>query len=289
MEKPALLIPLKSWIKIMAYVDAVDTEITGFFDVEYNPEDNQLEVGEVFLIEQTASGGDVEMDEDAISQFMVEMIKKGKEQMPRGWWHSHVNMNVFWSGTDETTITKDFTNDTYTVSLVVNKKRECKAVVMIWDTVPADHILAITGAIESVVRIDDLPVRIKYESNTIPAAIQKEVDSKVKSKSNKFDFNWSGKKNKSLSTMLWLPKSTDAALEKIDEYQLIHEYNTDVKEWIWRNPKTDTLWVDHWGAMEGIVDETQDRTGPAILVNDKCAYCHYKYPNHNQKCPYKGD
>ena len=68
----------------------------------------RVEGDEVHLIDirvpnQTSTGGDTEVDEDEISQFLNELIDAGED--PRDWnmWiHSHHSMGAFWSGTDTT-------------------------------------------------------------------------------------------------------------------------------------------------------------------------------------------
>ena len=62
---------------------------------------------------------------------MLQRVEEGAIQMPRLWWHSHVDMCVFFSGTDTDNISK-FTSDSYTISLVVNKKSEMKAQLNLW-------------------------------------------------------------------------------------------------------------------------------------------------------------
>src|ERR1035437_3075176 len=126
-----LILPLDSYRKIMAYAQVCEEEISGFADVSFDKEKMALVVGEVYLLKQEVTGGTTDLDEEDIAKFTHEMIKGGSTQLPRMWWHSHVNMSAFFSGTD--TSTMDYLeNDSYTVALVVNKNREMKCTFILW-------------------------------------------------------------------------------------------------------------------------------------------------------------
>lgn len=163
-EKPKLLIPIESWRKIMAYTDLAEGEITGFADVDYDSEQENFIMKEVYLIDQIAEAAEVEMNEEQIAAFMLKRIEAGATQMPRIWWHSHVNMEVFFSGTDDATIS-EFKNDSYTISLVVNKNRDMKAQLNLW---------------KPFTYMSPIEVRIMFEYTDIPQEIIDEVKEKVK-------------------------------------------------------------------------------------------------------------
>jgi hypothetical protein len=55
-------------------------------------------------------------------------LTRNSEGDLKWWWHSHVNMPVFWSGTDEATI-KDLGKHGHIVATVFNKKREYKSAI----------------------------------------------------------------------------------------------------------------------------------------------------------------
>lgn len=186
-----MVLPIESYRKIMAYAKAaIDIEITGFANVEYNKEKGQLIVGEVFLIDQEAGGADVEISEEDIAKFNLQMIKKGVKQLPRLWWHSHVKMDAFLSGPDEQQ-TREFQNDTYNVSLVVNQKGEMKAKMYI-------HAASLIEAMgeqfeqETWIEIDPLPVRIMVEWDEIPKVIVDEVKDKLHDRTGIFG-GWLGR------------------------------------------------------------------------------------------------
>lgn len=241
-EKPKLLIPIESFRKIMAYTQLAEGEITGFADVEYNVERENFVVGEVYLIEQTAQAAEVDMNEEQISKFMLSRIEQGATQMPRIWWHSHVDMAAFFSGTDTQTIS-EFKSDSYTISLVVNKKREMKANLNLWK--PFIYSSAI-----------DVEVMVEYVE--IPDEIVEEVKAKVKdmeSQTTVYDNNyWRNVKKKGNGEKKGEEEATLLRIEdNLDEYDVYEGMATgwipnNVKEgFAWLKEERDNIWVS-WDA-----------------------------------------
>lgn len=282
-----LIIPLASYRKIMAYAQICDTEISGFADLEYNQERSALIVGNVYLLEQRAGGADVHMDEEEVSKFNIQRIKAGAEQLPQLWWHSHVNMEAFFSGTDEATL-KQLQNDTFIVALVVNKRKEMKAKAYI----ATESVTKIMGQIveeKKFIEVDPLQVSIELEYERIPEALKKEVEKKVKARvyetpklPYKSPYVWDledgpyGEKNrrffqhgqstnpkgyKSLVGVLYLPKDPEKALERIEKLGLLREYDNEKHEWVYKNPKTGGVWVDYWDTLEKFEEENKNNKG----------------------------
>jgi hypothetical protein len=122
--------------KIFVYVDAVPGEISGLFTVKVS-EDNQFIMTDVFLLDQEATSGGCELSVDGQTEFLAKLAEEENYEAIedlKGWWHSHANMGVFWSGTDETTQVKEYRPE-YLVSLVVNKKREMKGRLTIYNPI----------------------------------------------------------------------------------------------------------------------------------------------------------
>lgn len=254
-SKPEVIVPVASFKKLMAYTDLCDGEVTGFFDVNWNAAYVDSEgsdprgafvVGEIYLVKQEAGAASVEMDEDGILDAMDELIAAGVSQMPRGWWHSHVNMAAFFSGTDNNTINNDFLNDTYAVSIVVNKRREMKASVVIFEDLPY-------GIATTPLRIDELPITVDGPSETIPEELRREVEEKVKpysapSGGNTYNYQWgkgekdSGKKIHTLK----LPKEKQKALEKIQTLDLRRSWDAAKGDVVFINDATGEIWEDPW-------------------------------------------
>lgn len=259
-----MVFPLESYRRIMAYADVADTEISGFADLEYNSETKQFIVGDVYLLEQKAGGADVHMDEDAMAKFNFDQIKAGKMQLPRLWWHSHVDMGVFLSTTDEDT-TNDLKNDTFNISVVVNKRHNIKtkgyisvSTTVFGETVEGHHV------------IEDIPVRVQYAYAEIPKDIVQEVKDKVTtrpahtysypgvkgwfkgigkdSRDEKFKEKWMQMDRE--EKILRLPKDSIAAAEKISVLELKRQWDTNAQDWGYIDPATGDIWVDYWESLD---------------------------------------
>lgn len=253
-----LLIPLESYKKIMAYVDICDTEVTGFADVEYNPETYQFVIGEVHLVEQEAGAGHVLMDEDIMAKFNVEMIQKGATQLPQLWWHSHVNFQASFSSIDEGT-SLQLQNDTFNISLVVNKKRGMYAKMYL------PILLPLVGDQLFHVEIDPLPVKVQTLYDVIPQELVDEVKEKVTVKVQTttsypgYQYNTAGKYSYSPTTHAptskaskakTLPKVPSDAATKVEKLGLIKNFDTDLNEDVYTDPDNGDIWIDYWGALE---------------------------------------
>lgn len=114
------------------YVDLATDEVSGLGIVSLV--NRQLFIEKIHLLKQKCSSSDTELDPEAISLLMTEMMKNGEDPGKlKLWWHSHANMGVFWSTTDEATAGK-FGNG-WMLSVVANKKKEYKVRLDIYDPV----------------------------------------------------------------------------------------------------------------------------------------------------------
>lgn len=152
--------------KIMDYVIACDTEITGFFDVDFDRERNVFVIENIYpLLEQEGSGAEVEMSAAGIETFNLALMDQGVTQLPRGWWHSHVNMGVFFSGTDREAM-EDLTNETFNVSIVANKNKEMRCDVNLYR--PMRHTF------------ENVTIEVEDDEDVIEQAIFDEINEMVK-------------------------------------------------------------------------------------------------------------
>ena len=222
-EQPQMriVIPFEMYQKLIAYVDVCDTEITGFFDVEYKKEENLFLITKVYdLFDQEAGGADVQMDEEAVSAFNLALIKQGAEQLPRGWWHSHVKMDAFLSGTDEATL-EYLENDSFIIALVANKKHIMKAKIRVFNPYKFE--------------IENVPVEIRLADNDMESKARKEVEKKVKMRSRQsVGYNYYGQQGEFADfntggaelyvhngVRKWLPKDKNKALDRIVDLSLL--------------------------------------------------------------------
>lgn len=112
--------------KIKHWVDKADFEVSGFGKVHYYKEEDCFFVLDAYLVKQEGSGAATEIDQTALGQLMFKT--KDIPGLLNFWWHSHVNMSVFWSGTDTDTI-KELGAQGLCVATVFNKKGEMHSAV----------------------------------------------------------------------------------------------------------------------------------------------------------------
>lgn len=112
--------------QIAFFVDKSNVEISGLGRVKRDQNGNMV-VSKVYLLEQENSGTSTDIDSQAMGKLQYETLA---DQEMHGdlnfWWHSHVNMGVFWSGTDTSTI-QQFGKNGYLLATVFNKKGETRS------------------------------------------------------------------------------------------------------------------------------------------------------------------
>ena len=117
---PVAQAKIDNWVKICP------KEISGLGTVEVLP-DGTLMIDQVYLLKQECTASDTELDSFAITELMGSLPQDKREKL-RFWWHSHVNMDVFWSGTDLSAIqTLRSTVKDFLISIVYNKRGQYKA------------------------------------------------------------------------------------------------------------------------------------------------------------------
>lgn len=116
-----LVISQFNWLKILEYAKQCPTEISGFGSIILNG-DGDAEVNELFpLLNQECTGVETAPD-------LLPLVQSPFSKRVGLWWHSHVNMDCFWSPTDEACIAElGETKLNYLLSIVVNKRGEYKA------------------------------------------------------------------------------------------------------------------------------------------------------------------
>ncbi len=113
--------------KIMHWVNKSNNEVSGFGNVVYDAANKRFTVVDAFLLEQYNTGSTTEIEATSLGKMMHKHFKFGSGAL-KWWWHSHVNMGVFWSGTDESTI-RTYGANGYIVASVFNKRQEIRTAV----------------------------------------------------------------------------------------------------------------------------------------------------------------
>jgi len=112
--------------KVMHWVNKSDDEVSGFGKIIHYPETGVFDVVSVHLLKQTNGRAHTDIDGQSLAKLMF--TTKDQPGEMRWWWHSHVNMNVFWSGTDTATI-KELASQGWIAATVFNKKNEFRSAI----------------------------------------------------------------------------------------------------------------------------------------------------------------
>lgn len=154
--------------KIMHWVHKSPVEVSGLGSVVVDHETNTLRVVDAIMLKQENTATATDIDATAISKAMYEHFRLAKPGELKFWWHSHVNMGVFWSGTDIATI-EQLGGQGWFAATVFNKKNEVKSAF-------------IQSKNSGPVRIflEDIPTKVMQNSNAeIRALWDKEYDDNV--------------------------------------------------------------------------------------------------------------
>lgn len=128
--KPLVSIGYMAKKKLMAYIKNVGNEVGGIGKI--TRDGNTITIEDVYLIEQEVTGASTILSPEGMAKFYDErMAIEGREVMSqlKLWWHSHANMAVFWSGTDDATINsfdQETEENNWMLSLVGNHKGDIK-------------------------------------------------------------------------------------------------------------------------------------------------------------------
>lgn len=121
-----LQIPKETFAKIMHWVNKSDKEVSGFGKVKFWKETGVFEVQDVYLLKQENGSAHTDIDPASLSKLLY--TSREVEGDLRFWWHSHVNMAVFWSAQDRETI-NELGQNGWIVASVFNKKEEIRTAV----------------------------------------------------------------------------------------------------------------------------------------------------------------
>lgn len=126
---PILNIPAGLWVRLMTYVKRCPTEINGFGLIQRTGADGlTFEVEDIFITKQRATSHNVEVDEADLMRLMHELTVAEKAHLLHLQWHSHVQMQAYFSGTDHANIERTpRTPGSWLVSLVINQHGELQA------------------------------------------------------------------------------------------------------------------------------------------------------------------
>lgn len=163
--------------KVMYWVDKCALEVSGFGKVVYHEGTDTFEVIEAYLLEQEVGPSHTDIEASALGKLMYQTHRQEGEL--KWWWHSHVNMSAFWSGTDVNTI-KELGHQGWFTATVWNKKGEHRSALSYRTEHPA---LGTQGHM-----VDELPLKVGYAlSPAVSEAWAEELATKVKERKAYFD------------------------------------------------------------------------------------------------------
>lgn len=140
-------IPFKIYEQIQFFVDKSTIECSGLGKVVIT--EDGYAVTEIVLLKQLNTATHTEIDASAVGKALFDLRdSKGGLYF---WWHSHVNMDTFWSKTDRDTI-EEIGRNGLCVAVVFNKKREKRGAVWLKGT-----------ELQPNLYFDDIPVSIVHE------------------------------------------------------------------------------------------------------------------------------
>ncbi len=119
-----ILIPQEIHDKVMHWVNKSSNEVSGFGKATLT--ENVFEIKSVHLLDQEVGGAHTDIDEKAMAKFMYESRNDAGEYL--WWWHSHVNMAVFWSSQDKDTIL-ELGGQGCVIASVFNKSEEVRSAI----------------------------------------------------------------------------------------------------------------------------------------------------------------
>jgi hypothetical protein len=161
LSKPKVTISHTAYKKIMGWVMACDIEVSGLGTLVKMP-DGSYVVTDAYISEQTCSGTETELTAEGIAKLDEWHDTNVKQGNLRVWWHSHVNMGVFWSGTDLTAMAS-YSKGGFCIAIVFNKAGAYKtAYCQGHQDFPA-------------LMVDDLPTTIAYFDADEDAIRKKEI------------------------------------------------------------------------------------------------------------------
>lgn len=107
--------------KVMHWVNKSNDEVSGFGKVIWHPETEVFQVVDAYLLKQRNGAAHTDIDGQSLAKLMF--TSKDQPGELKWWWHSHVNMQVFWSGTDVATI-EELGGQGWIIATVFNKREE---------------------------------------------------------------------------------------------------------------------------------------------------------------------
>jgi hypothetical protein len=139
-------IPHATFAALRCYVEAVPGELTLLGTAHCD--DEQIWIERLLLPEQSSSASHTEVSAVALAELVVEAVREGIDTKNlQVWLHSHGQMQVFFSATDERNIQNAFPQADWVLSLVTNRAGQIKARLSLYKPfrLDVDNVLVTVG------------------------------------------------------------------------------------------------------------------------------------------------
>lgn len=151
-----IYIPSTIYSIMQGFILGCEYEISGMFKIDKE----KMQITDVILLKQKVSKTSTILDAEGLGIFYNDVISsEGTLENWRGWWHSHGEIETFWSATDEKTIEEfdmETQNNNWFMSIVFNHKMEYKARLDIFNPFRLTHKLDL-----KIINTDDEEIK-KY-------------------------------------------------------------------------------------------------------------------------------
>jgi len=244
-----IIIEDKAYLKLNKFVNLVDTEISGMAKSIIDKDKNII-IKDFIIFEQEVSGASTVISDKSQAQFLNQLMKKNEDpRLWNIWWHSHANMDVFWSTIDNKTI-EDHTNQSYLISLVVNKKMEMKARL---DIYPTDNS-PFKQATYCQFDITDIEILSSKEELTLKEKLEKLTEEYIRKSAN-IEKKFKNKNDKKIEALC--QKEID---EKVKTNMITYdeEYNKNLYNFSKQNYFKRYKPKKRWNWFDGIIDNTPE-------------------------------
>ena len=249
----------EDWNKVIAYAESsyhqLQSEIGGQLIIVEDKEGDFI-LKDPVILKQEVSGGNCEMEAEALALHYSKMVDKHGDNVRHCWWHSHHTMGAFWSGTDDSTILANETQD-FSVSLVVNLKREYKLRVQFFYPFEHEENVTLNFLEDEAERNDVLDAEVRAICTKSVTTITKSVHNNGKPYTN------------GAQTNMWYDKDID---EWNDSFGVNNSYGNyyGYKRNNISHLDMDKVPADKLKPINDLIEEVQEK-----ICDNECSYKEY--------------
>lgn len=258
---PVVYITTAASRKMNAYIQNCEEELAWLCVVERQNE-NTFCIEDVMLFEQEVTAVTANICEKALNDFGSMLIQTGRTDLfnkIRGWGHSHVNMAVSPSGTDEDTFKQFYSTCEYFIRLIGNKRGELRVdLVDCEKRLQYDNLDFLEAMDEDTQQINTLLLRYQERENARMAAataLAKEEIAACVKKAVSLRQNWGNRTDTTAARTYWggwdvdddetYPRTTwQEESKKEQEKEEKIDYGFLYKIQVWENGMTSYQSVD---------------------------------------------